>query len=330
MRRRDFLALLGVAAWPLQAAATDKPIRRVAWLFAGSKYDPNNTRRQAVFVETLRGLGWTEGKNLQIDYRWAEGDADRLQSLSKELLDQKPDVIFAPTTQVAAIFRQGTAQIPIVFVYVADPIASGLAANLSRPEANMTGFYNYDTTVLGKYVDLLREIAPATTTISVMFNPANVAAGPDAVGDTYMKAAKNNAVEVVASPVRDDAEIERLIQQIGSKPGGGLIVQPDALFARPATLDRISSLAIRHHVPAIYSFRFYVAGGGLISYGSDLIDQIRQGASYVDRLLRGTKPSQLPIQGPVKYELVINLKTARAMNLAVPPLLLTRADEVIE
>jgi putative ABC transport system substrate-binding protein len=217
-----------------------------------------------------------------------------------------------------------------VFAFVADPVASGFVASLSHPGGNITGFHNYDLTVLGKYVELLKEIAPGLATITVMFNPANTVAAPDAVTDVYSKAAQYHAVDLISAPVRDDADIERVISGLGNKATNGLIVQPDSLFARPRTLDLITSLAIHYGVPAIYSFRFYVAAGGLISYGSDLTAQVRQAASYVDRLLTGSAPSELPVQAPTKYELIINLKTAKTMKLLVSPTLLGRADEVIE
>jgi putative ABC transport system substrate-binding protein len=333
MLRREFLGVMGGAAatWPLAVRAKEGArFRSVSWLSAGSKSDTITVRAQAVFTETLLQLGWKDGQNLRIDFRWAENNSDRIPLLAKELVSLKPDVIFAPTTQVAAAFQRETRDTPIVFVYVADPVASRFVANLSHPGGNMTGFYNYDTTVLGKYVELLKELSPAISAITIMFNPTNTVAAPDAVANVYAEAARYHAVQLNPAPVRDDAEIERTISDLGNKPASGLIVQPDSLFARSRTLNLITSLAIRHHVPAIYSFRFYVAAGGLVSYGSDLIEQVRQAASYVDRLLRGTAPSELPVQAPTKYQLIINLKTAKAMNLPVSMALLTRADEVIE
>jgi putative tryptophan/tyrosine transport system substrate-binding protein len=331
MKRREFIGIVGgVAAWPLAARAQQPDrMRRIGVLFAGKNGDVNIDQRQAVFAKALNELGWTDGKTVQIDYRRAENDVGLMQSLAKELVSLKPDVIFAPTQQVVAAFQRETKTIPIVFVFVADPVASGFVESLSHPGGNITGFYNYDLTVLGKYVELLKEMSPGIAAVSVLFNPENIVA-PGAVDAIYLEAGRYHAVEMISAPVRGDEDIERVIFGLGRKSAQGLVVLPDPLFTGPRTLNLITSLATRYRVPAVYSFRFFVAAGGLISYGNDLTEQVREAATYIDRLLRGAAASELPVQAPTKYELIINLRTAKEMGLTIPPTMLARADEVIE
>jgi putative ABC transport system substrate-binding protein len=332
MQRREFITLIGgAAAWPLGASA-QQPAKmpRVGVLLVAAANNPATEGFLANFKNALQELGWTDGKNIRIDYRTvAPSDVEQVQVLAKELLSLKPDVILAHNSLVVAAFQRETKSTPIVFVSVTDPVVSGFVASLSHPGGNITGFSNFDPTLVGKYIEILKEIVPGMTGVIEMFNPSNA----DRFTTTHPvleAAARYYAVDLTPTPVRNSSDIERVISSLADKPTIGLIVAGEPLFAGRQILDLIVSLTIRYRVPAIYSFRFLAAAGGLISYGNDLFDSFRRAPTYIDRILKGTNPSDLPVQLPTKFEMVINLKTAQAMGLAIPPALIARADEVIE
>ena len=330
MTRREFITLLGgAAAWPLAARAQqDGRMRRIGVLIPLAESDAEAQSELSAFRERLQHLGWTNGRNAQIDTRWAAGDVGRIRTYAKELVALQPDVILARTTPVTAALLQETRTIPIVFVGPSDPVGAGFAASMARPGGNATGFTNVEASLGGKWVELLKEINPRTARIAVMFDPKTSPGG----GSFYLRlvqdAAQSIAVETIATPVQDAAEIERAIEAIAREPGAGLLVTPDVTTHTNRAL--IISLAARHRLPAVYAYQFYISEGGLASYGIDVIDLYRRAATYVDRILRGEKPDQLAVQAPVKFQLAINLKTAKALGLDVPATLLARADEVIE
>jgi len=328
MRRRAFITLLGgAAAWPLAARAqrTDR-MRRIGML-VGNEQSELTQSWLAALLGALSKLGWTEGSNLQIELRWSAGDVDRMRTLSKELVDLRPDAIFGVTTPVIRALARETSTIPIVFTSVSDPIGSGFAANLAHPGGNITGFMAGDPALGGKWVELLKEIAPRTVRVALLFHPAT--AVPLQFSMPSIEAAASSfAVQVNAAPVHAKDEIEGVIAAQARDPGGGLIVMPD-VFAEP-NRELIIALAARYSVPTIYYNRFFSEPGGLISYGDARSEQFRLAAGYIDRVLMGEKPADLPVQAPTKFELIINLKTAKALGLTVPPMLLARADEVIE
>ena len=330
MKRRDFIRFVGgAAAWPLAAQAQQpERVRRIGVLIPLSENDTAAQAEVTAFLEGLQQLGWTSGRNARIEIRWAAGDVDRIRSYAKELVALQPDVILARTTPVTAALLQETRTIPIVFVGPSDPVGAGFAASMARPGGNATGFTNVEASLGGKWVELLREIYPRTARIGVLWDPQTSPGG----GSFYLRlvqgAARSVAMEATPLPVNDAADIERTIEAFARTPDGGLLVQPDVTIHSNRAL--IISLAGRHRLPAVYTFPYYVTEGGLASYGIDPVDLYRRAAPYVDRILRGAKPSDLPVQAPVKFELTINLKTARALGITIPPMLLARADEVIE
>ncbi len=331
MRRREFITLLGgaAAAWPAAVRAQQgERTRRIGILVPLAESDAQAQTEVLAFREQLQQLGWTEGRNAQIDRRWAAGDVGRIQVYAKELVALQPDVILARTTPATTAVMQESRTIPIVFVGASDPVGAGFAASLARPGGNATGFTNVEASMGGKWVEMLKEINPRIARIAVMFDPNTSPGG----GSYYLRlvqdAARSIAVDAVATPIRDVAEIERAIEAFARDSGGGLVVQPDVTTHSNRAL--IISLAAKHRLPAVYTFPFYVTEGGLASYGVDVIDLYRRSAVYVDRILRGEKPGELAVQGPVKFHLGINLKTAKALGLTFPPTLLARADEVIE
>jgi putative tryptophan/tyrosine transport system substrate-binding protein len=328
MKRREFITLVGgTALLPLSLRAQQPDrIYRIGVLTLGTNGELSAQQR-AVFTKTLMELGWTEGKNIQIDQRWAANDVARIPALARELLSLKPDVILVQGTPTVATLQRETKTTPIIFVSVTDPVLSGAVASLSHPGGNVTGFSNFEPTLAGKYVEILKEITPGMTAVVVMSNPDNFA---NFITRSLEAAARYHGVELVSAPARDASEIEGVISGLGDKPTTGLFVSGDPLFGSGANLALTVSLAIRYRVRAVYSFRHFVEAGGLISYGNDLVEQYRQAAAYVDRILRGANPADLPVQAPTKFEMVINLKTARTMGLTIPPTLLARADEVIE
>jgi putative tryptophan/tyrosine transport system substrate-binding protein len=327
--RREFISLLGGAAatWPLTARAQQaERVRRVGVLMHLAADDPEGQPRITAFEQGLRELGWAVGRNLRIDYRWAAGDPDRLRKYAAELAALAPDVILAGGgTPLVVALQQATATVPIVFVGVADPVGAGLVGSLARPGSNATGFTVYEYSISGKWLELLKEIAPRVTRAAVIRELA--IAGTGQLG-AIQSVAPSLGVELFPIGVRDAGEIERAVMAFSRGSNGGLIVtgSPSTLVHR----HQIITLAARHLLPAVYPYRYFVASGGLVSYGPDVIDQFRSAASYVDRILKGEKPADLPVQAPTKYELVVNAKTAKQLGLEIPPTLLARADEVME
>jgi putative ABC transport system substrate-binding protein len=328
MRRREFIAGVGsTVAWPLAADAQQgERMRRIGVLMPFEEGDPEGKRRYTAFAQALADLGWTDGRNLRMDVRWGGGDINRIRALAHELVGLQPDTIL--TNSVAAIFalQRQTLTIPIVFASVADPVTSGIVARLDRPSGNITGFASFEATLGGKWLELLSEIAPGLKRAAIMFNPDT------ALVSTYMPSFETTArslkVEPITAPVHGDGEIEAAITALGREPGGGLVVMTDIFMI--AHRAPIISAAARNNVPAVYGLSETARGGGLLSYGPDRVDNFRRAASYVDRILRGEKPGDLPVQLATKYEMVVNLKTAKALGLTVPQSILLRADEVIE
>jgi len=328
MRRRQLITLLGgaAAAWPLRTGAQPaERMRRVGVLSTLTADDPEGQARMAVFRDALQALGWTEGGNLQIDVRWSAADAGGLRKNAAELAGQA-DLILAAGNSSIATLLQATRSVPIVFVTATDPVGAGFVNSLARPGGNATGFLAFDYSVSAKWLELLKETTPALARAGVLRNPAIAAAiGQFAV---IQAAAPSLRVEVSALNVHDTSEIERVVAAFANGANGGLIVTASVLAVRGR--DLIIGLAAQHKLPAVYYGRHYVTAGGLMSYGPDWPDQYRRAADYVSRILKGEKPADLPVQAPTRYELVINLKTAKALGLTVPPALLARADEVIE
>jgi len=328
MNRQEFIELLGVAAaCPLAARAQQaNQMRRIAVLMVMGAGDPEGKARVAAFAQGLQQLGWAVGQNVQIDYRWASVDAEELRKYAAELVALKPDVILAHSSSAVAQLLQATRTVPIVFTNVADPVGAGYVDSLARPGGNATGFTVFEYAMGGKWLELLKEIAPQVTRAAVVRDSA-IVAGPAEFG-AIQAVAPSLGVELRPVDIRNAGEMERAITRFAGSPNGGLIVTGSAA----ATIHRqlIVALAARHQLPAVYYSRYFVTGGGLISYGPDYVDQFRRAAAYVDRILKGEKPADLPVQTPTKYQTVINLKTAKAQGLTVPPALLARADEVIE
>jgi putative ABC transport system substrate-binding protein len=328
MRRREFITLLGGAAtaWPLAARAQQgERVRRIGVLLPAAANDPRLQTFLAAFHQGLALLGWTVGRNVRIDTRWAAGHAE-IRQYVQELVALAPDVILAHGSSTVGPLLQVTRTIPIVFPVVIDPVGAGFVESLARPGGNATGFMNFEYGLSGKWLELLKEIAPNVTRVGVFRDPTSPS-GPAAFG-IIQAAAPSHGVEVSAINMRNASEIERAVAAFAHVPNGGLILTPSGLANLHGRL--IIALAARHNLPAIYYEGSYVGAGGLVSYGSDYVDQYRSAAGYVDRILKGEKPADLPVQTPTKYELVINLKTAKALGLEVPPMLLARADEVIE
>jgi putative ABC transport system substrate-binding protein len=330
MRRREFITLFGVAALAgpraVRAQQADR-VRRVGVLMSRAAGDPEEQARFAGFLKGLQKLGWTDGRNVRIDYRWAAADADRSRTYAAELVALAPDVILASGSTSVAALLQTTRTVPIVFVNVIDPVGAGYVARLARPGGNATGFTAFEYSLSGKWLELLKEIAPNLTRIAILRDPA-LAAGIGQFAAIQAMAPSSFGVELSPIDVRDGGEIERDVATLAREPNGGLIVTGSSSAAVHREL--IVMLAARHRLPAVYPFRYFVTSGGLISYGPDPIDVFRRAAGYVDRILKGEKAADLPVQAPTKYELAINLKTAKALGLTLPPSLLARADEVIE
>jgi ABC-type uncharacterized transport system substrate-binding protein len=328
VRRRNFLPLLGgAAAWPLAARAQQPDrVRRIAVFMSLGAADPEGQARLAAFLQGLREFGWTDGRNVRIETRWGAGDAARNRTYAAELVALAPDVILASGGSVAELLLQVTRTVPVVFTQAIDPVGAGLVDNLARPGGNATGFTVFEYGISGKWMELLKEIAPRLMRVAVLRDPA-MAAGSGQLG-AIQSVAPSFGVELSPVNVRDAGEIERAVTAFARGPNGGLIVSASGLAIVHREL--IVTLAARHNLPAIYFQRFFVTAGGLISYGPETIDPHRRAAGYVDRILKGEKPADLPVQTPTKYELVVNLKAAKALGLTVPDTLLARADEVIE
>jgi putative tryptophan/tyrosine transport system substrate-binding protein len=328
--RRALISLLGgAAAWPLAARAQQgERVRRIGVFMPLAADDPIGQARIAALREGLEKLGWTEGRNIRIDTRWTStGDVESMQRFAKELVALQPDLIVTQSTPITATLLQETRTIPIVFALVADPIGSGFVASFAKPGGNVTGFVTIEPTMAGKWLELLKEIAPRVVRVAFLFNPVT-ATYFEYWLNPFKAAAVSFAVEAIAAPVRDRSELESVIAEQARAPNGGLVVMPDT-FTDTHRVE-ITSLAAGYRLPAVYPYRQFTAVGGLLSYGDDLIDNFRRAPTYVDRILKGEKPSELPVQAPVKFDLVINLKTAKALGLDVPLFLQQRADEVIE
>jgi ABC-type uncharacterized transport system substrate-binding protein len=329
MKRREFITLVGgaAAAWPLAARAQQpERMRRVGVLMPFAENDSEAQSNLTAFRQAFQMLGWIDGRNVRIDYRWGGADAQRIRAYAIELVGLKPDVILASTPLALQPLQQETRSIPIAFTQITDPVGSGFVASLAHPDGNITGFTTAEFSMYGKSLEVLKEIAPHVTRVAVILNPEQIP--QTSMWHAIEAAAPSFKVQLKAAHVHDSAEIERAIDMFARESNGGLIVLPNVPTI--AHRELIITLAARNRLPAIYSDRHFVSGGGLIAYGNDRADQYRQAALYVDRILRGEKPSNLPVQQPTKFELVINLKTARALSLEVPSTLLARADEVIE
>jgi ABC-type uncharacterized transport system substrate-binding protein len=331
MIRREFITLLGgaFAAWPLAARAQQgERMQRIGMLMAHAESDPEFQQYVTTFREGLQKLGWMEERNIRIDARWgALDDAQARQRSAKELLALRPDVILTQNTPPTASMLEQTRTIPIVFVYVADPVGSGFVASLPRPGGNITGFIAMEGSLAGKWLELLKEIAPRIDRVAILFNPSTTPYFQYYL-QPFNAAAASYGVKAIAAPVHDTSELESVVAAQARGMNSGLIVMPDGFLN--VHRAEIISLAARYRLPTVYSWRLFADFGGLLSYGSVQLDQFRLAATYVDRILKGEKPANLPVQAPTKYELVINLKTARALGLEIPPTLLARADEVIE
>jgi putative ABC transport system substrate-binding protein len=329
MTRRHFITLLGraAAAWPLAARAQQPAMRRIGVLMNLSADDPESTARLTAFVQGLQQLGWTDGRNVQMEIRWGAGNPELFRRYSIELVAHAPDVILAAAGAIVPPLLEATRSIPIVFAQTPDPVGAGYISNLARPGGNATGFTQLEFGVSAKWLEFLKQIAPRVTRVGVLRDVINADLGLPQFAALQAVSA-SFAVELTPIGVRDATEIERGIKQFARGQNDGLIITASPLTA--VRRDLIISLAAEHRLPAVYPFRYHVAAGGLMSYGADPIDQYRRAAGYVDRILRGEKASDLPVQAPTKYGLVINLKTANALGLTVPPTMLTLADEVIE
>jgi putative tryptophan/tyrosine transport system substrate-binding protein len=328
MRRREFITLLGrgAATWPLAAYAQEGK-QRIGIMMAFADSDPQAQGFVTAFREGLQKLGWTEGRNIQIDVLWGSTDPAIMQQFAKQLVSSQPNLILSSGTPTTLVLQRQTRTIPIIFATVVDPVGSGLVKSLPRPGGNVTGFINLEGSMSGKWIELLKEIAPRVNRIAFLFNPVT-ATFADYFLIPFKAAAKSVGLEAIAAPVRDTSELASAVAAHAREPNGGLLIMPDAFTV--ARRAEITSLAARHQLPAIYPFRFFAELGGLLSYGNDQTDNYRRAAIYADRILKGAKPSELPVQTPVKFELVINLKTAKALGLDVPVHLQQIADEVIE
>jgi putative ABC transport system substrate-binding protein len=330
MNKRDFITLLGgTVAWPLAARAQQaNRVRRIGVLMSYYENDPEAKARISALTQALAGLGWTDGRNVRIDLRWAGGDSNRMRALAQELVGLQPDIMVANSTPATVALQRRTRTIPIVFAGVADPVASGLVERLDRPGGNVTGFAILEASLGGKWLELLSEIAPGLKRAAIMFNPDT--APVSAYIPSVETAARSLKVVSIITPVHSDVEVEAAIVTLAREPGGGLVVMPDVFTS--VHRASIISAAARNNVPAVYGPSYYARDGGLLSYGgaADPVDANRRAATYVDRILRGEKPAELPVQLPTKFEMVVNRKTATALGLAIPPSILLRADEVIE
>jgi putative ABC transport system substrate-binding protein len=329
VKRREFIAGLGsAAAWPLAVRAQQGDrVRRIGVLMGFDENDPEGKRRLSAFTQALADLGWTDGRNMRMDLRWGGGDINRIRALAQELVGLQPDIILTSTTVPSLAVQRETRTIPLVFVNVTDPVATGIVERLDRPSGNITGFVDFEATLGGKWLELLSEIAPGLKRAAIMFNP-DTAPYASAYVPSLEAAARSLKVALIIAPIHSDEEIEAAIIALGREPGAGLVVMPSPFMTAHRT--QIISAAARSNVPAVYYLSAYARVGGLLSYGVDPIDNWRRAHTYVDRILRGEKPGDLPVQLPTKFEMAVNLKTAKALGLTVPQSILLRADEVIE
>jgi putative ABC transport system substrate-binding protein len=329
IRRREFIAGLGgAAAWPLAARAQQGDrVRRIGVLMGYDEDDPEGKANLSAFTQALAGLGWTDGRNLRVDLRWTSGDINRIRATAQESVGLQPDIILAATgTPGTAILQRETRTIPIVFVNGGDPVASGIVGRLERPSGNVTGFASLEASLGGKWLELLSEMAPGLKRAAIMFNPDT--APVSAYMPSFETAARSFKLVSTTAAVHSEVEIETAIVALGREPGGGLVIMPDTFMV--AHRAPIISAAARNNVPAVYYRSAFARDGGLLSYGPDRADPFCRAATYVDRILRGAKPAELPVQFPTKFEMILNLKTAKALGLAIPPSIQLRADEMIE
>jgi putative tryptophan/tyrosine transport system substrate-binding protein len=330
MRRRELIALIvgTAAAWPFATGAQQlEVVRRIGVLMGFAESDREGQTFVAAFRESLQKLGWVEGRNIRIDYRWTALDKELIQRFAKELVALQPDLILTQSTPATAELLQQTRTIPIVFALVADPIGSGFVMSFPKPGGNITGFVTMEPTVAGKWLDLLKETAPRVARVAMLFNPAT-APYAEYWLNPFKAAAASFAVQAIAAPIRGTSELESVIAAQAHEPNGGLIVMPDTFTTEHRS--EITSLAARYRLPAVYPYRVFTESGGLLSYGDDLTDNFRRAASYVDRILKGEKPAELPVQAPVKFDLSINLKAAAALGITVSPSMIARADQVLD
>lgn len=329
MRRRKFIGALAatVIAWSRAGRAQQTERARRVGVLMGTGNDANGQARLAAFRDGLQTAGWIESRNVSIDARWAAGDVQAIRRLARDLVAGKPDLILSSTTPTTEALLNETRDIPIVFAIVSDPVGSGFAESFSRPGGNVTGFTNIEPAMAGKWVELLKEIAPSTSRVAFVLNP-NMASYAQYYMDSFNAAVAAFGLEPTIAAVQDSAQLEAAVWAQSGAPGGSLVIMTDTFTS--AHRAEIISLAARNRLPAVYPYRFFAEAGGLMSYGNDLVDNFRRAAEYADRILKGEKPSELPVQAPAKVELVVNLKTAKALGLSVPGSLLARADEVIE
>ncbi len=329
MRRREFIRLLGgtLAAQAIPASAQELRVRTVGVLM-GFANDAEAKARVEAFEQSLESEGWSVGQNLRIEYRYAEGDSARMQALAKELVEPKPDCVLGQSTPVTAVLMQATRTIPIVFVAVSDPIGSGFVASMARPGGNITGFTVLHASIAGKYLEILKEMVPQLARAAIMYNPNSVPGGGTFFSRPFIESATKLKVQPITAEVHDRSEIENAVMKLGRESGSGLILVPDNFMS--VHRDLIISLTAQFRIPAIYPYRYFAEAGGLVSYGVDAIDQFRRASEYVSRILRGAKPADLPVQAPTKFELVINLRTAKALGLVIPKILLAGANQLIE
>jgi putative tryptophan/tyrosine transport system substrate-binding protein len=329
VKRRQFIAGFGATVLPVAARAQQfERVRRIGVLMGADEDDPQRKGWLSTFTLGLSELGWTDGRNLRMDVRWAGENVDQMRMFAKELVDLQPDVLLSHTTPATAALQRQTRTIPIVFTFVGDPVGEGFVAGLPRPGGNITGFIPQEASIAGKWVELLKEIAPGVKRVAAMFNPDTEPFVRRHFLPSFEEAARSLKVEPTIGPVRNEAEIEQVIASLGREPKGGFVVMPDVFVQ--VHRSQIIMLAARYNVPAVYQLSLFARQGGLLSYGADGADIFRRAAPYVDRIMRGAKPEELPVQLPVKMEMVVNERTAKALGLAVPQTILLRADEVIE
>jgi putative ABC transport system substrate-binding protein len=331
MRRREFIRLIGgsVAVWPLAAQAQQSgAIRRIGILMAYAENDPEAQDLIESFQRALQELGWKDGANLQIEYRWAAGDKQRMQERARDIVGLQPDLIVANTTPVTAALQRETKIIPIVFVIVSDPVGDGFVGSIARPDGNITGFINYEASMAGKWLELLKDIAPTTRRTALIYNPTAAPGGGSYFQAPFEAAARNYGMKPIIAPVRTVAEVESTVNALGGEPPAAIATGFDGFLA--VNRKALISVAAKNNVPAIYARRAFADEGGLVSYGPDYVELFARAASYVNRILTGARPQDLPVQLPTKFELVINLKTAKALGLTVPLDMQTTADELIE
>jgi putative ABC transport system substrate-binding protein len=329
MRRREFITLLGAAAaWPLVAHAQTSRVRQIGVLMSGSDNDADMRAEVLALQNGLHEAGWIEGHNIHFEFRWAQGDTKRSLAYATELVGLAPDVIVTGTTPAAIALQQATHSIPVVFVNLADPVGTGLVRSLANTGGNLTGFTAFEFSIVGKWLELLKEIAPRTTRAGLIFGGPAVSTVGERFYQMFEAAARASSVEPVAIRIRAAADVDPAIDAFATQPNVGLVAAAE-VAAVTYHVPIINAVA-RHHMPAVYPFRFFATDGGLAAYGVSLVDQFRRAASYVDRILRGTNPSNLPVQAPDKFELILNLKTAKVQGIEISPVLLDRADEVIE